>query len=291
VLADVVDHLRCPHCGLALREDGGALRCESGHSFDVARQGYVSLFDGRAARGDTAAMVHARARFLDAGHMEPLYDAVADAGGDAGGCVVDVGAGTGQCLARVLEAGAEGEPDQATPAGDSDGAPTARVGLALDSSKYALRRAARAHPRIGAVACDAWRPLPVRDATAALVLSVFAPRDAGEVARILAPDGMLVAVTPTPRHLGELVQALHLLTVDEGKPERLDEKLAPALVPIDRRGLEWDLSLSRADCLAAAAMGPSAWHRDDLDAAVTSLPEPFATRASVTISRYRPAGA
>lgn len=233
----------------------------------------MSLFDGRAARGDTAAMVDARARFLDAGHMDPLYEAVADASGDAGGCVVDVGAGTGHCLARVLEGGG------------------ARVGLALDSSKYALRRAARAHPHIGAVACDAWRRLPVRDATAAIVLSVFAPRDAGEVARILAPDGTLVAVTPTPRHLEELVKALDLLTIDEGKPERLDEKLSPALVAIDRRTLEWDLPLSRADCLAAAAMGPSAWHRDDLDAATTSLPEPFATRASVTISRYRPAGA
>ena len=62
------------------------------------------------------------------------------------GCVLDLGAGTGWYLARVL-----------------DRLP-GRSGLALDLSRHALRRAARAHARIGAVAADAWGPLPVRDA-------------------------------------------------------------------------------------------------------------------------------
>src|ERR1700742_1792505 len=276
MLPEVVAHLRCPRCGASLREADAALRCANGHAFDLARHGYVSLLagGGDGARGDTAAMVEARERFLAAGHMQPLAQAIA-ATGPSGGAVVDVGAGTGWYLARVLDA------DVAPPRVD-DGAP---VGIALDSSKYALRRAARAHPRIGAVACDAWRALPIRDEAATLVLSVFAPRNATEIARILRPDGTLIAVTPTPRHLAELVAALDLLTVDEGKPDRLDEKLAPALAPFDRETLEWDLSLTCADAHAAAAMGPSAWHVERLDEAVANLAEPFATRASVTISR------
>jgi 23S rRNA (guanine745-N1)-methyltransferase len=69
---------------------------------------------------------------------------------DGPGCVVDVGAGTGYYLAVVLER------------------LTDRVGLALDVSKYALRRAARAHRRVGAVACDVWHGLPVATDSAAV---------------------------------------------------------------------------------------------------------------------------
>ena len=33
----------CPLCGAALTREGPAARCGNGHSFDVARQGYVHL--------------------------------------------------------------------------------------------------------------------------------------------------------------------------------------------------------------------------------------------------------
>ncbi|MDP9135674.1 MAG: 23S rRNA methyltransferase, partial [Actinomycetota bacterium] len=70
MLADVIDLLRCPHCGGALELDGGTGRCAAGHSFDVARQGYLNLLPGDARTGtaDTATMVRARAQFLAAGH-------------------------------------------------------------------------------------------------------------------------------------------------------------------------------------------------------------------------------
>src|SRR3954452_18171067 len=106
VLADVVDLLRCPVCGDALGEAGGALRCPAGHSFDIARQGYVNLVPGRA---DTPEMVDARDAFLRAGHFRPLATALAEearsaAGAGGGAVVVDLGAGTGYYLARVLDA-------------------------------------------------------------------------------------------------------------------------------------------------------------------------------------------
>ena len=173
----------------------------------------MSLLPARSAGGDTAAMVQARGDFLAAGHFAglaaELTRAARAAGGPAAGCVADVGAGTGYYLAAVL-----------------DGLP-GRAGLALDSSKFALRRAARAHRRIGAVGCDAWQPLPVADSAAALVLNVFAPRNGAELRRILAPSGTLLVVTPTRDHLAELVGPLELLAVDRRKPERLAGKLGP----------------------------------------------------------------
>jgi 23S rRNA (guanine745-N1)-methyltransferase len=272
-LDDVLPLLRCPHCGAALgrEEADDTVRCDGGHTFDIARQGYLSLLAGEGTphAGDTAEMVAARERFLGAGHLEPLAEAVVGvAAGGAPACVVDLGAGTGWYLACVLDAW-----------------PEAR-GLALDLSKPALRRAARAHPRLAAVACDVWRPLPLRDGVADVVLNVFAPRDGNEIARVLAPGGVALVVTPRPDHLRELAQPLGLLGVDEHKEARLADRLEPALAIADRRELTWTLRLDRAGARDAAAMGPSAFHVSpaELDERVAALPQLLDVTAAVTIT-------
>src|SRR4051812_50175772 len=94
MLADVLPYLACPHCGADLALSGPVVRCASGHGFDVARQGYVSLLAGKApVSGDNADMVAARAEFLDAGHYAPIARAVVAAAGSAapGGSVADAG--------------------------------------------------------------------------------------------------------------------------------------------------------------------------------------------------------
>jgi 23S rRNA (guanine745-N1)-methyltransferase len=270
MLDDALNLLACPHCGGELSRTGGSVACANGHAFDVARSGYLSLLPGDAHTGsaDTAEMVEAREAFLGAGHFEPLAEALAQEAERAAhrrGAALDLGAGTGWYLARVL-----------------DRLP-GRPGLALDLSKHALRRAARAHPRIAAVACDAWRPLPVRDDVAALVLSVFAPRNGPEIARVLRPGGALLVVTPTGRHLAELVDRLGLLTVDEHKRERLAAALDAHLDLERRHDHEWSLDLRPVDVANAVAMGPSARHRTHTEAGTAVTP----VTASVTISTYR----
>jgi 23S rRNA (guanine745-N1)-methyltransferase len=274
VLADVLDYLHCPHCEAELALDGAAVRCDAGHSFDVARQGYVSLLPGtpRAGSGDSAQMVSAREAFLGAGHFEPLAEALVqatEAGGE--GCVLDLGAGIGWQLARVLDS----QPE--------------RQGIALDVSRPALQRAARAHRRIGAVGCDIWGALPVRSAAAGLVLNVFAPRNGEAMARVLSPDGLLVVAIPTPRHLGELTGPLGLLSVDSRKPERLERELGPGLELRSSEEREWRMSLGPGDLEALVMMGPSGFHadRNELRARIAGLPEPVEVGASVTLSAWR----
>ncbi|MDI2126631.1 putative RNA methyltransferase [Yinghuangia seranimata] len=278
MLPDVVALLRCPHCGADLAPDGSALRCPARHTFDIARQGYANLLagDAKAGTADTADMVAARDAFLGAGHYRPIAAALAEATADAArrapGAVVDVGAGTGHYLAHALDAA----PD--------------RVGLALDISKYALRRAARAHPRAGAVVCDAWRPLPVRDAAAAALLNVFAPRNPAELRRVLHPEGRLLVVTPTARHLGELVGALGLLRVDDDKKARLDEALDPHFTPVRADVIGFPMNLTDTDVATVVGMGPSAWHTDPAELArrIAELPRPHVVSAEVTLSVYAP---
>jgi 23S rRNA (guanine745-N1)-methyltransferase len=271
VLADVVDLLRCPVCGDALAASDGSLRCEEGHSFDVARQGYVNLVPGPA---DSAAMVEAREAFLGAGHYGRLSEALAEeaSGVEAPGVVVDVGAGTGHHLGRVLEA------------------LPGRVGLALDASPAALRRAARSHPRAAAIGADAWKPLPLRDGVAALVLSVFAPRNPPEMARVLTPGGAIVTATPTTRHLAELVGPLGLLSVPDDKADRLDVQLAPRFELADRRTVEYAMFLTGEEAAQLVLMGPSAWHIDEegLAERIDGLPDPLTVTVSVTLSKFLP---
>jgi 23S rRNA (guanine745-N1)-methyltransferase len=272
-LADALPFLACPACAAPLALGGRAVRCASGHAFDVARQGYVSLLAGaRHPEGDSAEMVAARERFLGAGHFDPLAAAVADALGDLPpGPVVELGAGTGHYLAAAL-----------------DRLP-GRTGIALDTSAPALRRAARAHPRVAAVGADAWSTLPLRDGATAAVLCVFAPRGGAEIARVLSPGGVLVVAAPTERHLAELVGPLGLVGVDPRKRDRLAGALGPHLAPAGERTVEVELTLDRAAVTALVWMGPTARHADPeaMDAAIAALPDPVRTRASVTVSVHR----
>ena len=270
---DVLRYLRCPACGGPFTATGPTVRCPRGHSFDLARQGYVNLLAGRPApSGDTPPMVTARESFLAGGHYQFIADALASAAGEVAGAglVVDVGAGTGYHLAAVLDA-----------------APGA-VGLALDSSAPAARRAARAHPRAAVAVCDAWGRLPLADGCASLLLNVFAPRNGPDFHRVLRPDGRLLIVTPEPGHLTELVVALGLLSVDPDKPERVAASLGPRFTSTGSTRHERRLHLSRADVRALVGMGPSAWHRAPDDLAIAALPEPVEVTAAVRLTGYRP---
>jgi 23S rRNA (guanine745-N1)-methyltransferase len=282
MLTDVLGALRCPICALPLAQlesgTGRAVRCPGGHSFDVARHGYVSLDTGRRAHaGDTSEMIAARAGFLAAGHYAFVTEAIVVAAretwsGRGTRLVVDAGAGTGHQLAVVLDA----LPDAA--------------GLALDVSKPALRRAARAHPRAAAALCDTWGRLPLADRAAELVLNVFAPRNGAEFHRVLAPTGTLVVVTPAAEHLGELVGTLGLLTVDPEKADRVAASLGGRFALARETLATRELPLTRAELRTVVAMGPSAWHADPaaLAARIAALPEPVRVTAAVRVETYRP---
>ncbi|MET0864655.1 MAG: putative RNA methyltransferase [Nakamurella sp.] len=267
--------LVCPHCGSQLdRPAVAVIGCQAGHRFDIAKQGYLSLLSkvARTDTGDSADMVAARLEFLGAGHYRSIQQAVAAQ--VQAGPVLEIGAGTGYYLAGALES-----------LTDRPGRQDA-VGVALDASRYAARRAANAHPRIGSVVADAWSRLPIGDAVAGTVLSVFAPRNPDEITRVLRGGGRLIAVTPEPAHLAELRGPLRLLAVDAGKPERLAEAFDGRLVLIDRVLVEQQLRLGRPDILALVRMGPSARHLqpDQLAAAVAALPEITTVTLAVTVS-------
>lgn len=233
--------LACPHCGgeLGLRQPA---RCERGHSFDLARQGYLNLLASRQpANADTPAMVAARGRVLASGAFDPLLKLVARQAREAHR-VLEVGSGTAHYLLRCL--------------GDD---PHAR-GIALDVSVAAAKVAARADPRIAAVVADVWAGLPVLGHTLDAVVCVFAPRNLTEFARVLRPGGRLLVLTPSPGHLAVLRERHGLLGIEPEKQQRL---LAAATEFFDLRGtsrLRVPVELSAELAGDVIAMGPNAFH-------------------------------
>jgi 23S rRNA (guanine745-N1)-methyltransferase len=259
-----LEALRCPMCRTPFALAAGALRCESGHSFDIARQGYVNLVG--SAAGDSKEMVAARVEFLESGHFSPLASLVAsEATRDLrrDGLVLDAGTGTGYYLAAVLSR-----------------APAA-TGLGMDTSTFALRRAARAHPGIGAVAWDLWQPWPVAAGSADVIMNVFAPRNPAEYHRVLRPGGMLLVVTPSAAHLAELRQYVDMLGIEEDKLGRLDSSLRNFILA-RRHDCEIELTLSPDDAHRIVHMGPNAHHVKAL-----TLPGAVTVTAAFVVSVYR----
>jgi 23S rRNA (guanine745-N1)-methyltransferase len=280
-LEAVAAHVRCPVCAGPVLVGDDRVSCGRGHSFNIARQGYVSLTSGPGGpgTGDSAAMVLARDRFLGAGHYRPVADALcavagtalaarADRGGP--GLVLDLAGGTGYYLALVLDA--------------LGGC----LGACVDLSAPALRRAARAHPRAAALGADAWRHLPFADGSAALVLSVFGPRNPAEIRRVLAPDGTLVVATPGQDHLTELRRSLGLIGIDELKSARLAEAFGD-YASTAVTSVRYQLRLGQGDLTDLVAMGPSARHigPDELAARVAALPAPVTVTVDVEVRSYR----
>jgi 23S rRNA (guanine745-N1)-methyltransferase len=271
-LAAAAAYLRCPVCAGPLHLGGSQLACRRNHGFDIARHGYVNLTAGRAGpgTGDTCAMVAARHRFLSRGHYQRLAAAVQSlaAQHDPGlpGLVVDLAGGTGYYLAGVLDALPH------------------RHGACIDLSVPALRRAARAHPRAAALGADVWRPLPFADRSAALVLSIFGPRNAAETSRFLTPEGTLLIAAPGTGHLHELQRPLGMISIDRRKPQRL----AGTYCDYARSGVtnvNYQLSLDHADLTTLVSMGPSARHitPQALAARIRSLPSPFTVTVDLQI--------
>lgn len=178
--------LRCPICAGVLTRQEKQLRCGSGHSFDLARQGYVNLLPVQHKHslmpGDTRQQVLSRRAFLESGAYAPIAEAVASAAVAHGsGPVLDVGCGEGYYAVRVAEAlGAE------------------LVGL--DISKEAVRCAAARYKSAQWI-CGTASRLPLAEESVGLVMSMFALTVPGEFARVLKKEGIFIQVLAAEDHL------------------------------------------------------------------------------------------
>lgn len=225
-------------CGLRLEPTERSWRCKRGHSFDVARSGYVSLLqpqDRRSlAAGDSRETAQARRELLDFGFGAVLENALVELADElefaASGFALDLGCGDGRYLSAIS-------------------ARAALHGIGIDLSAHAIELCARRHPTLTWVVANADRRLPLLDGSVALALSIDGRRPRDEFARVLAPDGALLIAVPAADDLAELRGAVLGEIHDEPRAARVAAELAPhfelatqrtatARRTLDRRHLE-----------------------------------------------------
>ena len=177
----------CPVCGGPLETGEKVWRCPAGHSFDVARQGYVNLLTvsrkHSKAPGDTLEQIAARKAFLDAGYYSPVAERVCDIlRREHPRTVLDAGCGEGYYLWNVGHVLPEAERWGVDVAKDA-----VRYGAVRDKGARWLTATA-AH-------------LPFSDGSFDCLLSMFALTAAAEYRRVLRPGGLFLQVLAGPDHL------------------------------------------------------------------------------------------
>lgn len=184
--------LVCPvrGCGLELAREAKQLRCASGHSFDVARSGYVNLLQPQDRKskhpGDSAEAVAARRRLHDLGVTRPLLDEIVDVlQPDARDVLLDVGCGDGFHLGSMV-------------------AGSGCAGSGVDLSIPAVDAAARRYPGCEWIVANADRALPYSDRSFSAVMSITARMNVAEFARVLQPEGRLLVAVAGPEDLIEV---------------------------------------------------------------------------------------
>jgi len=225
---DAQPMLLCPvrHCHLPLAREERRLLCPRGHSFDIARSGYINLLQPQERRskhpGDTPAALRARRRLHDQGVTAPLLHAVAELLTPLpGDIILDAGCGEGFYLATL-----------ARQAGFS--------AHGVDISVPAIDAAARRYPECEWIVANADRFVPYADRSFSIILSITARMNASEFRRVLRDDGRLLVALPAPDDLIELRGA------GRDRVDRTVETFAPHFTLVDRRRVTTTADLDAA---------------------------------------------
>ena len=182
------------------------LKCEKGHCFDRAREGYWHLLPVQSMRtkapGDSKEMVAARRAFLNAGYYGIFGQALGElclahgvpAAPDAPLHLLDAGCGEGwydRCIAQQFAAAEK---------------PLQLAGF--DIAKPAVRLAAKALPTAQYAVASSFSQ-PVRTGWADVLLNCFSPFAQEEFSRVLRPGGRMIYVVPGAEHLYQMKAVLY----------------------------------------------------------------------------------
>jgi 23S rRNA (guanine745-N1)-methyltransferase len=196
---DTARNLACPIDGLPLLSQARQLVCENGHSYDIARQGYVNLLPVQHKRskqpGDSKDMVVARTQFLNSGVYQPVADCLADlieTRLNDECCLLDAGCGEGYYLDHVVNR--FGADDHSY--------------IGLDISKPAIVAATRRNSQISWVVGTNRQP-PLVAASVDIILCVFGFQSFDGFDKCLKPGGKVILVDAGAEHLQQLRQIIY----------------------------------------------------------------------------------
>lgn len=233
----------CPLCHASLTRQQNSYCCPQRHQFDIAKEGYVNLLPVQHKRskvpGDNADMIQARRQFLDAGHYQPLRDAITQFLHTVNpGKILDIGCGEGYYTHAF--------------------AATAHQTWGLDVSKVAVRAGAKRYPQVDFCVASSQR-LPFSDNCLDAVIRIYAPCNPDELARVVKPGGWVITAAPGPQHLVELKGLIY----DAVKLHPVSTEQLPGFVLQDEKNLTYPMTLTGEEAVALLQMTPFAWRSNE----------------------------
>lgn len=260
----------CPLCRHALERGDKVWRCDKGHSFDVAREGYINLLPVQHKNsrdpGDDPQMVMARREFLQAGHYQPLREAVLKLLAPLRAqSILDIGCGEGYYTDVFTQ--------------------VANEVIGLDIARPAIRLAAKRYPAITWLV-GSGALLPVANASIDVVCNMFTQLHINEMQRVLKSQGYVLVVTPAPDHLWSIREQLF----DEVRAHDPEKFLASfeALFELQaQQKISFALDLNQPSLQQLLQMTPYAWkakqdRREALEAQLS-----FTTEAAFTLMLFK----
>ena len=258
--------LLCPVCGRQLTKSPGLLRCDAGHSFDLAKEGYVNLL--RTAKsgdliGDDKFSARSRRDFLNKGYYASLMDELCRIFRDKQGNLLDICCGEGYYTAALGE-----NPELSI--------------YGFDISREMVRLAAKRGNGTYFVANMASIPLPENSMDYAVHL--FAPFQEASFCRVLKPGGVLYTVIPGRFHLWGLKQAIYETPYEND--EKLPETTTLRLISTEKVTAQITLS-SQEDIQAVFRMTPYYFHTAQKDKEKLFAFDQLETTVEFVIAAYQ----
>ncbi|MCE9686523.1 SAM-dependent methyltransferase [Shewanella sp. AS16] len=246
---------QCPVCAQPLLQHQASqgFYCQNKHHFDLSEQGYWVFVKPSKQKptGDSRQQIRARRFLLETGIFAPMVARLAGIVGAA--CAgrsemshLDLDCGEGFYL-RALDAELE----------RSGGAlPSVQLGIA--DAENAIFAAAKAKTP-GMLILGTGKKLPLADNSLDLITLIEKPLKGKECLRTLKADGMLLMVTPGPRHLWQLKQRIY----PELSEKPFGANLPNGLTLTDCDRVSFNLDLSGEQVLTLLDMTPYAWRAGD----------------------------
>ena len=176
----------CPVCHSKLYQTQNICSCKNGHSFDLAKEGYLNLNMRNSQKtGDNPDMIRARKRFLEKGYYSFLREEINELLKEEDS-LVDLACGEGYYTSYFR----------------------CKDKIGIDLSKSAMKIASKVDKSTRYLLSSIFR-LPLEDKSADKVITIFAPIAREEIFRILKDDGYFILVKPDVRHLYELKAAVY----------------------------------------------------------------------------------
>ncbi|MCM3761953.1 methyltransferase domain-containing protein [Alkalihalobacillus oceani] len=240
----------CPYCRRSLQVKNGSLICADGHTFDLARQGYVNMLNRPGNQQYDKRLFMARQEIITAsGLYDVLHQKIAKvvkeyfAAGRSSLFMLDAGCGEGSHLQRIIERSQQ----------------PVITGVGLDLSKEGIKLAAQSYKEplwfVGDLAKS-----PFTDGVFDAILNILSPANYKEFQRLLAPDGIVIKVVPRQNYLKELREALFMET-----EKKVYRKQSPAhrfkehFELVDVMDVSHVTSLNQAHLSQLALMSPLSW--------------------------------